>query len=63
MSAFEIILLIAGIVIIIVLGIRNANHNYTLGSGMFKNSDNNLERDENVDISDYNYYNKKDKLK
>ena len=63
MSALEIILLIVGVVILFVVGIRKANHNYTLGSGMFKNSDNNLERDKYNDPSDFNYYNKNDKLK
>lgn len=63
MSPLEIIFLIIAIVIIVIFSIRNVNHGYTIGSGMFKNSDNNLDRDEHVDPSDYEYYNKKGKLK
>lgn len=58
-----IILIILGVVIFALLGLRNANHNYTIGSGLYKNSDNNLNKDEYLDPSDYNYYNTKDKLK
>ena len=43
--------------------VRNANHDYTAGSGMFKRDDNNLEKDKHLDVSDYDYYNKKGKLK
>lgn len=57
------IIFIVLLVLFAAVGIRNANHGYTLGSGMFKNSDNNLERDEHLDASDYNYYNEKDKMK
>lgn len=57
------IILIVVVIIFIIVFFRNANHNYTIGSGMFKNSDNNLDRDEYLDPSDYDYYNKKDKLK
>lgn len=42
---------------------RRANHNYTIGSGLFKNSDNNLEKDEKIDVSDYDYYNTNGKLR
>lgn len=51
------------IVLIVVVGLRAANHSYTVGSGMFKQSDNNLNKDEHLDISDYNYYNSEDKMK
>jgi hypothetical protein len=43
--------------------VRTANHDYTAGSGMFKRDDNNLEKDKHLDVSDYDYYNKKGKLK
>lgn len=51
------------IAIFVLLGWRNANQNYTAGSGLFKHSDYNLQKDEHMDASDYNYYNKTDKLK
>lgn len=56
-------ILLVIIVFFVVVGLRAANQNYTAGSGLFKRSDNNLEKDEHLDISDYNYYNNKDKLK
>ena len=46
------------IAVIIIVALRNANQSYTIGSGMFKNSDENLNRDEHLDPSDYDYYNK-----
>ena len=51
------------VVIIVIAALRNANQDYTMGSNMFKNSDNNLEKDNHVDPADYDYYNKKGKLK
>ncbi len=60
--AIWLIIIVIGIIIIAV-GFRSANHNYTIGSGMFKNSDENLNKDEHIDPSDYDYYNKKGKLK
>lgn len=51
------------IAIFVVLGLRSANESYTAGSGMFKRSEGNLQRDEHLDASDYNYYNTTDKLK
>ena len=56
-------ILLVIIVFFVVVGLSAANQNYTAGSGLFKRSDNNLEKDEHLDISDYNYYNNKDKLK
>ncbi len=53
----------AAIVIAVILGIRSANQSYTIGSGLFKNSDYNLDKDKHVDPADYDYYNKKGKLK
>lgn len=47
----------------VVLARRNMNHNYTIGSGMFKMSDDNLEKDKHLDISDYDYYNKDGNLR
>lgn len=58
-----IFLLLVAIILIIWIAARNANHGYTIGSGMFKNSDNNLDKDEHLDVSDYDYYNKKGKFK
>jgi len=52
------------LVVIFVIGLlRGANKDYTAGSGMFKNSENNLKRDERLDVSDYNYYDNKGKMK
>ncbi len=51
------------LILIVVLARRNMNHNYTIGSGMFKMSDDNLEKDEHLDVSDYNFYDDKGILK
>jgi len=54
------------LVIFVIMGIaklRTSNHNYTAGSNLFKKSENNLEKDEHLDVSDYDYYNKNGKLK
>lgn len=55
--------LIVGVVLCAVLYIvmmslakRNMNHNYTIGSGMYKMSDSNLNKGGHVDPADYNYY-------
>ena len=55
--------IIFGVIAAIVVGavfiaiyLRNSNHNYTIGSGLFKTSEYNLDKDEHVDSSDYNYY-------
>ena len=56
-------LLIAVIVIFCGIAFRTINHNYTIGSGMFKSSEDNLEKDKHLDVSDYDYYNKDGKLK
>ena len=50
-------------VIIVVVARRNMNHNYTIGSGMFKMSDDNLQKGEHLDSADYNYYDNKGVLK
>ena len=50
-------------VIIVVVARRNMNHNYTVGSGLFKMSDNNLQKKEHLDSADYNYYDNKGILK
>ena len=63
MDILGVIILVVVIIILVVVGMRNANQNYTIGGGMFKNSDNNLNKDEHMDSSDYNYYNKDGKLK
>ena len=56
------------VILVVVVGtgvakVRNANHDYTAGSGMFKRDDNKHEKDKHLDVSDYDYYNKKGKLK
>ncbi len=54
------------VVIFVVMGVagaRGANHNYTQGSNLFKQSDDNLEKDKHLDVSDYDYYNKDGKFK
>ena len=55
---------ILGLVIIILLGVcyrRNVNHNYRMGSGLFKSSDSNL--DEKEDFCDKDYYDKDGSMK
>ncbi|MEE0060929.1 MAG: hypothetical protein UE295_08900 [Acutalibacteraceae bacterium] len=50
-------------VFLIIIGYsRNMNDSYHAGSGMFKNSEYNLD-EENKDISDVEYFNKKGKMK
>lgn len=49
-------------VLLVVGAVRMANHSYTRGSGLFKNSEHNLEKEKHLDVSDYQYYNDKDKL-
>ena len=58
-----IVLFIVVYAIIIMVAKRNANHNYTLGSGMFKNSENNLRKEEHLNTVDYNYYDNNGVLK
>ena len=48
---------------LIVVAKRNMTHNYTIGSGMFKMSDNNLEKEKHLDSVDYNFYDDKGVLK
>ncbi len=50
-------------IIMIVVKSRNMDKDYTLGKGIFKNSEHNIELEKNSDISDNNYYNDTDKLK
>lgn len=59
----SIVVAVALLVLIVILAKRNMNHNYTIGSGMFKMSDENLEKGKHVDPSDYNYYDDKGILK
>ena len=51
-----VIIIIAVILFLLVVALRNMNHNYTIGSGMFKMSENNLETDKHLDSADYNFY-------
>ncbi len=46
-----------------VAAVRNMNHKYTAGSGMFKNSEGYLDDDKKRDVSDYNYYDDEGKMK
>ncbi len=57
------LLWMALIILFVVVALRVSNHKYTFGSTLFKNSDNNLEKDGRVDISDYKYYDDKGKLR
>ena len=57
------VLLVVTAIILIVYKARNINENYTAGKGMFKVSDDNLEKDEKLDSADYNYYDKDGKFK
>lgn len=57
------VLLVIGVVLFAILGLRKANHDYTLGNALFRNSDNNLQKGEHIDTADYQYYNSDDKLK
>ncbi len=50
-------------IVLLAITRRNANENYTAGSGMFKRSDGNLKKDEHLDVSDYNYYDDEGKMK
>lgn len=54
---------VAVIAAIIGYALRNADQSYTMGSGLFKNSENNLTKDEHIDPADYEYFDKKGKLK
>ena len=45
-------------IVFAIIAVRNMNHNYTVGSGLFKKSEGNLYKDEKLDVSDYDYYNK-----
>ena len=51
-----VIIIIAVILFLLVVALRNMNHNYPIGSGMFKMSENNLEKDKHLDSADYNFY-------
>lgn len=53
----------AAVVVWAAVAFRNASHNYTVGSGMFKSSKNNLNADEHVDPCDYNYYDNEGKFR
>lgn len=56
---WNIIGILAFLIIIIIIGVsfrRVCNHNYRIGSGMFKNSENNL--DDKTELSDMEYYDK-----
>ncbi len=57
------VLVVALIIVMVIIARRNMNHNYTIGSGMFKMSQDNLEKDEHLDSADYNYYDDKGILK
>lgn len=54
--------LLAIVVLFAVVGVRNANHNYTIGKGMYKNSPDNTDQQRYTDAADFDYYNTTDKL-
>lgn len=60
------IILIIIVFVLIFYGFHRAqNESYTWGKGLFKNSEDNLDKDlnESDDASDYEYFNNKNKLK
>lgn len=60
------IILIIIVFVLIFYGFhRSQNESYTWGKGLFKNSEDNLDKDLNKsdDASDYEYFNNKNKLK
>ena len=57
------VLFLIVMVVLAVVKTRLMDQQYTFGSGMFKNSDNNLHKKDHLDVSDYDYYNDKGKLK
>lgn len=57
------LLWLALIILFVVVALRVANHRYTFGTTLFKNSDNNLEKDSHVDVTDYKYYDHKGKMR
>ncbi len=59
----EIIAAVILLLALIILAKRNMNHNYTIGSGMFKMSDGNLEKNKHLDSADYDYYNENGNLR
>lgn len=59
---FGLIILAVVIVIMAVAYSRSMNDSYHAGSGMFKNSEYNLNEEEK-DISDIEYFNRKGKMK
>lgn len=58
-----IMILIAVVILSVIIGNRSANEGWTRGSNLFKDSEYNLEKDKKLDPSDYDYYNKKGKMK
>lgn len=59
---FWLIIAVVVIVIVAVAYSRSMNDNYHAGGGMFKNSEYNLDENEK-DISDVEYFNRKGKMK
>ena len=55
--------IVIAFVFAMVIRARKADQNYTIGSGLYKDSDYNLEKQRHADACDYNYYNDTDKLK
>jgi len=58
-------ILLGGVAIVIILALafsRRSNDHYSAGSGMFKNSEYNLD-EKKKDFSDVDYFNKKGKMK
>lgn len=57
-----VLLLLGLIVIIVVVFARNTSNDYNAGSGMFKNSEFNIE-EKTKDFSDVEYYDRPNKMK
>ena len=57
------IVLVVIVILRVVVRVRNMDASWTQGSNFFKDSEYNLEKDKNLDPSDYDYYNKKGKMK
>ena len=49
--------IVIAVVLAMVIRARKADQNYTIGSGLYKDSDYNLEKQRHADACDYNYYN------
>ena len=60
---WELLICMAIVIVMSIAARRTMNHNYTIGSGMFKMSEENLRKHDHMDSSKYNYYDEKGILK